>query len=751
MAKKKNNLIIVESPAKAKTIKKYVGPGFQVKASVGHVMDLPKSYLGVDIENDFTPKFIQMRDKSKVIKELKEIAAKSEEILVATDPDREGEAIASHVAQILSKVNPNIHRIEFNEITKNAVQKALEHPREIDVNRVQSQQARRVLDRIVGYQVSPLLWKTVARGLSAGRVQSVALRLICELEDEIEKFKPIEYWNIFGTFETDSKETYDGKLFKINNKKVGIGHYHIQTAEQAEGLKKDILSRQFTILAIQKKTLTKKAPAPYITSTLQQDAIRKLNMSSARVMRIAQQLYEGIELGDKGNTGLITYMRTDSTRISNDAIQMAREYIGQEFGDAFLPSKPNIYSRKQKSQDAHEAIRPTYISTDFHPDKIKQFLSRDQYRLYNLIWKRFIACQMTPAKIDRVTLITGDDTYQFETVGETIKFKGFLSLYTESAEDDNNPDADIPTNIPKQVAENEAVSTVDLKLNQEFTKPPSRFTESSLVKKLDQLGIGRPSTYAQIISTLMDRNYVIKEEKKLQPTDLGKTVNKILVQYFPHIFDVKFTAMMEDELDQIENGEDDYLSVMRKFYNPFSETLSIAEKSIKEIKQALEEKTDEKCELCGGDMVIKWGRHGKFKACSNYPECKNTKPLENVEPEKTGESCPQCGKDLVKRSGRYGEFIACSNYPTCKYSKPVTLGVSCPNEGCSGEIVQKRSKRGKLFYGCSNYPDCKFVSWYKPVNIACSNCNHPYLEERITKKEGTYHYCPSCKTKFPVS
>lgn len=749
MATNKKNLLVVESPAKAKTIHKFVGKDFKVVASVGHIMDLPKSELGVDIENGFKPKYVQLRDKAKVIKQLKEEAKDAAEIFIATDPDREGEAIAHHIASIVEKVNPNIHRIEFNEITKNAVVQALDKPRSIDMNRVMSQQARRVLDRLVGYQISPVLWKVVARGLSAGRVQSVALRLICEREEEIRNFHPVEYWNLFATFRTVHDETYDGKLISIDRKKVSLDEFHIKDENMAKEIQQDILQRPLRVLSIERKTISRKAPAPFITSTLQQEAIRRLNMSAARVMRIAQDLYEGVELGDKGTFGLITYMRTDSTRISNEAIQASREYIRQTFGNEYLPDKPNVYSKKQTAQDAHEAIRPTYISEEFSPENLKPYLNRDQFRLYELIWKRFIACQMKPAVVDKVILHTGDEKYVFETTGETIRFPGFLTLYREMEEESGEND-DMPHNIPSQIAAEESVTLIKLDTRQDFTKPPSRYTESSLVKKLDQLGIGRPSTYAQIISTLFDRNYVVKEEKKLVPTELGLAVNKILVKEFPKLFNVRFTAEMEKELDLIEEAREDYLAVMQKFYGPFSRRLEEVESNLAAIRKNLQEETTEYCELCGNPMVIKWGRHGRFKACSNYPACKNTKPIQEAEPEKIGEKCPQCQNELVKRKGRYGEFIACSNYPACKYIRPVTTGTPCPMDGCDGEIVQRKSKKGRTFYGCNRYPDCKFISWYKPVHKACSKCGNHYLEERSNKKEGTFLQCPVCKSRFPL-
>ncbi len=741
-------LVIVESPSKAKTINKYLGKEFKVIASVGHIIDLPKNRLGVDLEHGFIPEYVPLSDKAKIINMLKKEAKNSREILVATDPDREGEAIAYHIASLF-KDRRDLSRIEFNEITPTAIKNALEHPREIDRKKVDSQQARRVLDRIVGYKVSPILWKTVAKGLSAGRVQSVALRILCEREEEVEKFVPVEYWNFSALFETAKNEKYYGKLARVNGEQVDLKHYHIDNEDKAFSLKEEIESRDdYRIKEINIKNVSRKSPPPYTTSSFQQDAIRKLNMSAKQVMRVAQQLYEGVELGGRGNFGLITYMRTDSTRISGEALSAVRNLIKESFGEDYLPAKPYVYGKKKKAQDAHEAIRPTYLQESFSPDNIKQYLSRDQLRLYRIIWNRFLACQMKPAKFEETVIITGDDKFTFETKGERNVFKGFLAVYKMLGEENEESEEGKPGKIPHHISVEDPVQLLELESKQEFTKPPARYSESSLVKKLDQLGIGRPSTYAQIISTLLDRLYVEKEEKKLIPTELGKTVNKLLIKTFPELINVKFTALMEDDLDKIERDEKKYLEVMEDFYDRFSVKLKEVENNIKNIKKELEEPIGEKCEYCGSEMIIKWGRNGRFIACSNYPNCKNTRPLVVEEPQKINEKCPKCGADLVKKNGRYGEFIACMNYPDCKYTRPVTLGVKCPEKGCNGDVVVKKSKRGRVFYGCSNYPECKFVSWDKPVNKKCPACGADYLVEKKGKNKTTYLYCPSCKSKI---
>ncbi len=751
---KKNakKLVIVESPAKAKTINKILGKDYKVAASVGHVIDLPKSKFGVDLENGYQPQYTVIKGKNEIIKQLKKEAENASEVLLATDPDREGEAIAYLVAEKIKTVNPNIHRIEFNEITKPAVLKALENPREIDLNRVQAQQARRVMDRIVGYQVSPILWNTIYKGLSAGRVQSVALRLICEREAEIDAFTAVEYWSLTANLETNSQETFAAKLVKIGKQTLDPNKFRIGSEGEAQEHYQKLLKETYTVADIRKEKVTKKAPPPFITSTLQQDASRRFSMSTARVMSTAQKLYEGINLGDKGNVGLITYMRTDSTRISSEALHFVRKYIEERYGADYLPAKPNFYRAKKSAQDAHEAIRPTYISPEFEPQKLKPFLSAEQFKIYDLIWKRFVASQSKPAIGEKMTIDVSAGEYLFRASGEVITFPGWLAVYQLNQEENHDEDqSGLPENLPRKISKGERLALLELLLKQHFTKPPARYTESTLVKTLDKLGIGRPSTYAQIISTLLKRTYVEKEKRALLPTELGKTVNRLLVQHFPELFNVEFTAEMENELDKIEQHEASYQKTLDSFYFPFKERLEGVKGKVKEIKQSLQKPSEETCDLCGKPMVIKWGRNGQFLACSGFPECKNTKPLEEQEaPKETDEKCEKCGSPMVIKRGRFGEFMACSRYPECKNTKPITTGVPCPEDGCSGQIVQRQSRRGKIFYSCSEYPKCKFALWNRPTPRKCPKCDYPLMEEKTTRKDGFFLQCPQCKHKEMV-
>jgi DNA topoisomerase-1 len=752
--KKGKTLVVVESPAKAKTINKILGNDYKVTASVGHIIDLPKSKLGVDIENRFEPEYTVIKGKGNIIKELATEAQKAGDVLIATDPDREGEAIAYFIANSIKKVNPNISRIEFNEITKPAVLRALKNPRDIDMDRVQAQQARRVLDRIVGYQVSPILWKSIYKGLSAGRVQSVALRLICERETEIEKFQPVEYWSITAQLETPSKEKFSAKLVKIGGKTLSPEKFRIGNKEEATAHYNKLSNARYIVDTIKREQVKKHAPPPFITSTIQQDAARRYGMATSRIMQAAQKLYEGIAIEGKGEVGLITYMRTDSTRISPEALNAARDYIGKAYGNEFLPPKPNVYRSKKNAQDAHEAIRPTYLTADFEPQKLKRFLTSDQFKIYDLIWKRFIACQIKPAIADRMTIdVVAAKDYLFRASGEVILFPGWMAVYQEAAPDDVKLDDDAeqtPENLPKEINEKDVLNLLNLLLKKHLTKPPARYTESSLVKTLDKLGIGRPSTYAAIISTLLQRSYVEKKDRALLPTDLGKTVNKLLVKYFPNIFNVTFTAQMEEELDKIEQHEVSYLEAMQRFYQPFKETLEKVSGNIQSIKQSLQQASDEVCEVCGKPMVIKWGRNGQFLACSGYPECKTTKPLpEELEQTQTDEICDKCGSPMVIKKGKYGEFLACSRYPECKNARPISTGVTCPLDG--GEIVQRTSRRGKIFYSCNNYPKCTFALWNKPQAITCSKCNYPLMEEKTTRKDGSFLQCPECKNKQKIA
>ncbi len=734
----KQSLVIVESPAKAKTINKYLGKNFKVAATVGHVIDLPKSKLGVSVEEGFKPQYVKIRGKEKIIKELREMAKKSLQIYIATDPDREGEAIAYHISTLLTNGNGDmIRRVEFNEITQRAVEAAMNNPREIDMARVYSQQARRVLDRLVGYKISPVLWQMIYRGLSAGRVQSVALRLICEREEEIRNFKPEEFWTIAAVVQQENSDPFEVKLNKINGKKAKISNQ-----QEADRHTAAIRSASLILSSISKKEIKRQPAPPFTTSTMQQAAARMLRLSTKRIMAIAQGLYEGVDIPGQGSVGLITYMRTDSTRISQDAIKAVSGYIQTQFGPEYGLSKARFFKTKASAQDAHEAIRPTYISPDFSPEKLKEHLSREQYNLYNLIWKRFVACQMAPAVVEKTAVTVSADKYEFLAEGEVIKFPGYMRVYKEPDENNGNGKQQLPNNLQ----EDALCRLVDLKADQNFTKPTPRYTESTLVKELDRLGIGRPSTYAQIVSTILQRKYVLIEERKLHATELGETVNRILVENFPTLFSVSFTAEMEKELDEIASNKTTYEQVMANFYKPFQEAVQRLETRKKEVKENLQEEAGEVCEKCGRPMIIRWGRNGRFMACSGFPECKNTKPLSEPEaPQETDEVCEKCGSPMVIKQGRFGAFLACSNYPKCKNTKPLSTGVKCPKEGCSGEIVQRKSKRGRVFYGCSNYPKCDFVSWDKPVNKKCPSCGNNYMVEKILKSKGEFLRCPQCK------
>ena len=726
------SLVIVESDAKSKTINRFLGKEYVVRASVGHIKNLPKNRIGVDVENGFEPEYITIRGRGKILKDLKSLAASSDTVFIATDPDREGEAIALHLFEEIQKSNAKIKRVSFNEITEKAVRDAIVQAHEIDLPRVEAQKARRVMDRLVGYEVSPFLWKTIYRGLSAGRVQSVALRLICEREDEITAFTAREYWTVEADLETGSKEIFRSRLVKINQKECDI-----PDEKSVKGHVAALKTLGYQVSDKTSKTVERKPYPPYTTSTFQQDASRRLNMTTKQIMALAQQLYEGVDLPE-GRVGLITYMRTDSTRLSQSAVEEARQYIGDNYGLEYVPQKPNFYKNKKSAQDAHEAIRPTSLKRS--PKEVASFLNKNQLRLYELIWIRFLASQMTPAKMEQVTVEVTAGNYLFRTTGTTVKFRGFMQLYAVEAENDEN------AKIPQKIKKGDAVELKKLDPEQHFTKPPARYNESSLVKELDNLGIGRPSTYALIISTLLDRNYVERESRSLLPTDLGKTVKGVVVNQFPEIFNVGFTAQMETELDDIETGEKDRVRVLNDFYIPFQKSVHHAMEKKEEIKESLQEETNEKCPKCGKDLVVKWGRNGKFIACTGYPDCRHTQPLE--EPEPVNEICAECGSPMILKTGRFGRFLACSRYPECKSTKAFSIGVKCPQPDCKGSLVEKRSRRGKIFYGCSEYPNCKFASWYKPVAQTCEKCNHPYMELRQSQKKGTYMKCPNCKAEI---
>jgi len=723
-SKAEKYLVIVESPAKASTIRKYLGRNYDVKASVGHVRDLPKSKLGIDVDNGFKMQLITIKGKAKVVKELKSAAKKADKVFLAPDPDREGEAIAQHIYDVIDGEGKT-YRITFNEITKKAVQAAIEKPTEINGNLVHAQQARRGLDRLVGYKLSPLLWKKVRSGLSAGRVQSVAMRILLEREKEIEAFEPREYWSIKCKLSPDGGKTFEAKLHHIDGKKAEL-HNEAEAKEAVEG----IGGEKLTVTSLTVKDKKRNPAAPFITSTLQQAASQRLGFRAGRTMRAAQKLYEGVEMEKGEAAGLITYMRTDSVRVADEALADARRYVEEKLGADFLPANPNVYKSRKTAQEAHEAIRPT--SVERTPESVKKYLSADEYRLYELIWKRFVASQVKPAIMATTTLDVAAGRYTLRATGSRLKFEGFLKIYNDVEDTKKEPE-----NIIPPLESGQELKLEEITPNQHFTQPPPRFSEATLIRELEEKGIGRPSTYAAIMSTIQSRDYAESVDRKLVPTELGRKITELLIKHFPDIMNVEFTARMEEDLDKVEEGDKDWISLLSDFYKPFEKALEAAEKNMEKIKQEIQ--TEEICEKCGADMVIKFGRFGKFMACSNYPECKNTTPISKSgevgeEPKPTGDKCPTCGKDMVLRMGRYGKFIACSDYPKCKTTKPITLGIACP-KGCGGEILERRTKSRKTFFGCTNYPKCDFTSWQKPVIEECPQCKSPYLVYAATKKE----------------
>ena len=806
-------LVIVESPAKAKTIQKYLGSGYEVEASLGHIKDLPKKSLGVDLDNDFETEYVVIPGKEKVVAKLKKLAKSADTIYLAPDPDREGEAIAAHLAEELGgdginskkKKNPiTIRRVTFNEITKRAVQEAFQHPRDIDTHLVDAQQTRRVLDRLVGYQISPLLWDKVRRGLSAGRVQTVALRLIVEREREIKAFTPLEYWTLDAHLQGVKPPAFDARLQGTNPKQNVLPNE--EAAKQLEAALKDA---SWTVASVEKRERRQNPTPPFTTSKFQQDASRKLRFSVKRAMMIAQRLYEGVELGDEGTVGLITYMRTDSPNVSKDALVEVRELIGRDFGPQFLPEEANTYKSKKGAQEAHEAIRPTSASR--HPDAVKQYLQEDEYKVYKLIWQRFVASQMNPAIFDQTTVdieaqAKSGETHKFRVTGSVLKFEGFLKVYEESKDTKDEEDEALKHKLPELV-QGQKLTLKGLKPEQHFTEPPPRYNEASLVKELEEKGIGRPSTYSAIISTIQERQYVQKVGGKFIPTEIGMVVTDLLVANFKDIFDPLYTARLEEELDEIEEGKERWTDALAEFYKKFERELHYAEKHMENVKR-MEKPTDEKCERCGSPLVIKWGKHGSFYACSaydkndpnsctftkenpidlpdldsadvqettqeeycencgrpmvlkrgrfgqfmactGYPDCKTTRRLDQgkkIPDIPLDEKCPQCGRNLLLRHGRYGEFISCSGYPECKWVKQNYIGVKCP-ECKTGDLAEKKARRGNIFYGCSNYPKCKFTSAYKPIAETCPECGSPYLLEK-TLKSGTFIICPNNKRTEP--
>jgi DNA topoisomerase-1 len=796
-------LVIVESPAKAKTINKYLGKQYVVKASLGHIKDLPKKDLAVDVDRDFEPRYEVIEGKKKLISELKQTAKKVEEVYLAADPDREGEAICYHLQEELrdhkknGKDGPRFFRVMFNEITKRAIQKAFEQPGQVNSNLVDAQQARRVLDRLVGYKISPLLWDKVRRGLSAGRVQTVALRLIVEREREIRAFLKREYWTIDVDLAAKKPPVLTARLIRQNEETPEIGNQAV-----ADGLIAQLENADYIVKSVGTREKKRNPVAPFITSTLQQEASRKLRFSVKRTMMLAQRLYEGIELGKEGSVGLISYMRTDSTRVGDDALKEARQYVAERYGKEFLPESANIYKSKKDAQDAHEAIRPTSMA--YAPELVEKHLAEDEMKLYRLIWNRFVASQMMPALYDQTTIDVSAKgknglDYVFRATGSVLKFEGFLKIYQEGKDQTDEEDEELKHRLPV-VTEGETLKFRAIKPEQHFTEPPPRYNEATLVKKLEGDGVGRPSTYASILSTIQEREYVKKDGGRFLPTELGMVVIDLLLEAFDDIFDVKYTARMEEELDEIEEGKLDWREAMAEFYGKFSRDLEHAEEHMTDIKR-MEKPTDLKCEKCGKPLVIKWGKHGSFIACTGYPECtytreltvdlpdvdktdlseqgaeeycencgrpmvlkkgrfgtfyactgypdcKTTKPIGGTQKkpdQPLDEKCPQCDNNLVLKTGRYGEFTACSNYPTCKYVKQKTIGVKCP-ECSEGEIVERRSKRGKTFYGCNRWPECNFVAWGKPVAEKCPECGSPYMVEKWLKA-GAVWQCPNAECK----
>jgi DNA topoisomerase-1 len=811
MAKK---LVVVESPAKAKTINKYLGSEYKVMASIGHIKDLPTKGLGVDIDDDFTPTYevipdSKKRNNKKIVRELKQAAAQAETIYLAADPDREGEAICQHLKEeLVSKQEKKpVYRVLFNEITKSAIRGAFEHPGQIDQHLVEAQQARRVLDRLVGYQVSPLLWKKVKRGLSAGRVQSVALRLIVEREREILAFVATEYWTITANLGAKLPPPFDARL--VGGRAAGGAEWtlkttdfdkplkknevHIQTEAQAQDIVVALNRADFIVADVETKEKKRNPVPPFITSKLQQEAARKLRFPVKKTMTVAQKLYEGVDIGEEGTVGLITYMRTDSTRVAPTALDEVRAFIPQQYGPAYLPDDPIFYRSKKDAQDAHEAIRPTSVFRT--PESLRRYLSQDEMALYQLIWQRFVASQMKPAIFDQTTITIDAGDYIFRATGSVLKFSGFLAVYEEGKDEKTEEDDELSTALP-QVPVGEKLKLNELNPEQHFTQPSPRYTEASLVKALEENGIGRPSTYAQILGVIQDREYVEKLKGKFKPTELGIVVNDLLVESFDDLFNVQYTARMEEELDEVEEGRLKWVEAIREFYGKFQKDLKLAEKKMDNLKkgipsdetchqcgspmvrkigpygyylactnagcgatrkvveaEATEEMSEleeqfggEECPTCGRPMAVKRGRWGEFLACTGYPECKTTRKIKKdgklAAPDQVlDETCPECGSPLVLKHGPFGEYTACSRRPECSYIKKETLGIACPRTDCKGELVVRRSRRGKTFYGCTNYPKCDFVVWDKPVQKECPQCHAPFLLEKTTKKDGLVQHC----------
>ena len=731
---KGKHLVVVESPAKAKTIERILGPDYKVMASMGHLRDLPKRTMGVDIENGFTPEYVNSTDRANVIKDLQKAANQCCDILLATDPDREGEAISWHLSKLLD-VNPEDKvRIAFHEITPPAIREAIKDPEPIDLDRVDAQQARRVLDRLVGYKLSPWLWRQVYRGLSAGRVQSVATRLICEREEEIRAFVPVEYWSIEAMYETEKKESFKAKLTHIDGKDA-----ELHNGEETDAAVKGIEGKEAEVTAVTKSRKQRKTKPPYTTSTMQQDAVNKLNFSSKKTMMLAQNLYEGVEIPGHGHVGLITYMRTDSTRISDEMIKQVRPYISETYGEDYLPAKPNVFSKSKEAQDAHEAIRPTSLS--FPPSALTGILSRDQLRLYTLIWNRFIASQMAPQIQQSTSATLQCGIYTLKATGVHVLFDGFTIMQPSKKKDSEESDFLPP------LKKGDIVKNTKVNGEQHFTAPPPRYTEASLIKTLEEKGIGRPSTYAPILDTIQKRRYVTKENKQFVPTEVGFKVTELLKKYFEGIINVDFTANLENWLDKIAEGKATYKKVMTDFYKVFEAELQSANVEAEKDKKENQEVSDITCEKCGAKMIVKMGRYGKYLACPNYPNCKNIKPYSLAEgPEEVSDvKCDACGTLMVYRTGPYGRYLKC---PSCGANKAIVIdtGIVCPK--ChEGHMVQRRSHRGRIFYGCSRYPKCDMALWNEPINQFCETCGAIMTKKTYkTGKEVISCSNPDCPT-----
>jgi DNA topoisomerase-1 len=720
------SLVVVESPTKVKTIQKYLDRGFVVKASLGHLKDLPSSKLGVDVRRNFAPQYVPVRAKAKTLEELKRAGRNASALYVATDPDREGEAIGWHVAQELALPADRVYRVMFNEITEKAVKAAFRQPGRIDQKKVDAQQARRVLDRLVGYKISPLLWDRVRRGLSAGRVQSVAVRLICEREREIRAFVPQEYWSLHAHLAAAVPPEFVATLREKDGEKI------VPPSEAAtQAIIGELERETFTVHAVDRGERRRNPAPPFITSTLQQDAARKLRFSASKTMMVAQQLYEGVEIGEGGPVGLITYMRTDSPRVAAEAQAAARDVIAGRYGPDTLPDRPPFYRARKSAQEAHEAIRPTLL--DHPPERLARHLTRDQLALYRLVWERFLASQMRAAVYDTLAVDVAAGAYRFRAQGSALRVPGFMAVYIE-APDESAPAAEEDAEVAGLPAlePGQHLSLLRLEPRQHFTQPPPRYTEASLVKELEEKGIGRPSTYAQILSTIQKRGYVQRDRGSLSPTELGETVTDLLVKAFPDILEVAFTAQMEESLDEIEEGDRKWVETVREFYGPFAKDLKQAGLEMEDLKKG--KPTDETCPQCGeGKLLERWGRFGRFLACERYPDCKYTRnpgDSAQAEPEPAGIDCENCGRPMVFKQGRFGRFIACSGYPECKTTRPITLGIPCPQPGCGGELTERRSKRGKTYFGCANFPACRFVVWQRPVAQPCPKCGAPFLTQR---------------------